>query len=223
MKSDSAVDMENIVMLVAALVITLIGASIVYAASKKNEAATEAVKTLPDGQYEQAIFAAGCFWCVESEFEAIEGVVDVESGYTGGTTRNPTYAEVSGHGTGHYEAVRVVYDPAKVTYERLLKAFWLIHDPTQVDGQGVDIGPQYRSAIFYHDEAQKQAAEASREAEESSGRYRRPIATKILPEKEFYPAEGYHQDYNTKKGVKYKSVFEQGESTTLKKRRSWGF
>lgn len=187
---------------------------------------TEAVmlndQALKTGGLEQATFAAGCFWCVESEFQAIKGVKEVISGYTGGTIENPSYEQVSGHDTGHYEAVSVIYDPNILSYEKLLEAFWLIHDPTQPDGQGVDIGPQYRSVIFYHNEAQKAAAGASKAAADASGKFKRPIATQILPAGTFYQAESYHQDYYAKHGVEYKSVFEQGgESTTMKKRRGW--
>lgn len=171
---------------------------------------------------EVATFAAGCFWCVESEFQAIAGVKAVISGYTGGTVENPTYAQVTGKQTGHFEAVRVVYDPAVVPYTRLLEAFFLIHDPTQADGQGVDIGPQYRSAIFYRNPAQQQAAEAAKASADASGRFTKPIATAILPAGTFYTAEDYHQDYYEKNGVKYISVFDLGgESTTMKKRKRW--
>lgn len=169
---------------------------------------------------EVATFAAGCFWCVESEFQAIDGVKEVVSGYTGGTVDNPSYEQVSGHHTGHYEAVRIAYDPRVLSYEKLLEAFWLIHDPTQSNGQGVDIGPQYRSAIFYRNDAQKEAAEAAKK--KAAGQFSKPIATAILPAGTFYKAEDYHQDYYAKHGVEYKSVFELGgESTTMKKRKGW--
>ena len=169
-----------------------------------------------------ATFAAGCFWCVESEFQAIDGVKEVVSGYTGGSVDNPSYEQVSGHDTGHYEAVRVAYDPKIISYEKLLEAFWLIHDPTQSNGQGVDIGPQYRSVIFYHNDTQKAAAETSKSAADASGKFIKPIATQILPAGTFYKAEDYHQDYYAKHGVEYKSVFELGgQSTTMKKRKSW--
>ena len=169
-----------------------------------------------------ATFAAGCFWCVESEFQAIDGVKEVVSGYTGGAVENPSYEQVSGHHTGHYEAVRIAYDPKVLSYEKLLDAFWLIHDPTQSNGQGVDIGPQYRSVIFYRNDAQKAAAEKSKAAADASGKFSKPIATQILPAGAFYKAEDYHQDYYAKHGVAYKSVFDLGgESTTMKKRKGW--
>ncbi len=169
-----------------------------------------------------ATFAAGCFWCVESEFQAIDGVKEVVSGYTGGTMKNPSYQQVSAHNTGHFEAVRVVYDPKTISYEKLLEAFFLIHDPTQTNGQGVDIGPQYRSAIFFENEEQKKAAEKAKAAANTSGKFKKPLATLILPAGTFYTAEDYHQNYYEKKGVEYKSVFELGgESTTMKKRKGW--
>ncbi len=179
-----------------------------------DEAALKAQKL------EVATFAAGCFWCVESEFQALDGVKEVVSGYTGGTVENPSYEQVSAKKTGHLEAVRIVYDPKVIAYDKLLEAFWLIHDPTQANGQGVDIGPQYTSAIFYHDGAQKRAADAAKSR--AASQFTKPIATVILPAATFYSAEDYHQDYYAKKGIEYKSVFELGgESTTMKKRKSW--
>ena len=149
----------------------------------------------------KATFAAGCFWGVEHDFRQIPGVIDVTVGYTGGTSPAPSYKMVCTGGTGHAEAAHVTYDPAEVTYEQLLDAFWEMHDPTQRNRQGPDIGTQYRSAIFYHDEAQKQAAEASLAALEKSGKHRRPIATEIVAAKDFWPAEDYHQRYFDKVGA----------------------
>ena len=153
---------------------------------------------------ETAIFAGGCFWCMESPFEKIEGVSAVISGYTGGTRQNPTYAEVSAGSTGHAEAVQVRYDPSKVRYERLLEVFWRQIDPTDAGGQFVDRGSQYRSAIFYADDAQKQAAEKSKARLAASRRFAKPIVTEILPAGTFWPAEGYHQDYYKNNPVRYK-------------------
>lgn len=149
---------------------------------------------------EQATFAAGCFWGVEEAFRRMPGVVDTAVGYAGGTTENPSYEEVCSGGTGHAEAVRVSFDPAKVSYEQLLELFWELHDPTQVDRQGPDIGTQYRSAIFTHGAAQAEAAEASKARLAESGRYRRPIATAIEPAGPFWLAEAYHQQYFAKRG-----------------------
>lgn len=147
---------------------------------------------------EQASFAAGCFWGVEAYFRRVKGVVRTASGYSGGETQNPSYREVCSGTTGHAESVLVEYDPQVVPYKRLLYHFWKIHDPTQVDGQGNDIGSQYRSIIFTHSEEQRETAERSKAELERTGRYQRPIATVIEPASEFWPAEEYHQDYLTK-------------------------
>lgn len=152
----------------------------------------------------KAIFAGGCFWCVEADFEKLKGVVQVISGYTGGHVENPAYQQVSAGGTGHLEAVQVFFDPKQVTYEELLGYFWRHVDPTDSGGQFVDRGSQYRSAIFYLDAEQKRIAEASKKALEKSGRFKKPIATEILPATRFYSAEEYHQDYYEKNPVRYK-------------------
>jgi peptide-methionine (S)-S-oxide reductase len=149
---------------------------------------------------ERATFAAGCFWGVEADFREIDGVVDALVGYTGGSTPNPTYQQVCSDRTGHAEAVEVTFDPLRVSYERLLDAFWGMHDPTTRNRQGPDVGSQYRSAIFYHSDAQKAAAEASKAALERSGRFRGPIVTEIVPAPTFWRAEDYHQQYVTKRG-----------------------
>jgi len=148
----------------------------------------------------KATFAAGCFWGVEFKLSQVPGVISTRVGYTGSTTKNPTYEEVCTDKTGHAEAVEVTYNPAKVSYEKLLEVFFNIHDPTQIDRQGPDIGTQYRSAIFYHDEEQKKAAEAAIKRLNSSGKFRRPIATQVVPVDTFYPAEEYHQKYYQKRG-----------------------
>ncbi len=152
----------------------------------------------------KATFAGGCFWCTESDFEKLPGVVKVISGYTGGNKENPTYGEVSSGKTGHFEAVQVYYDPSRITYEELLEYFWKHVDPTDAGGQFVDRGAQYRSAIFYHDEDQKRLAEKSKEALSKSGRFNRPIVTEILKFTKFYEAEDYHQDYYKTHALKYK-------------------
>jgi len=149
-------------------------------------------------EVEEATFAAGCFWHTEAAFRKIEGVISATSGYTGGTKENPTYEEVCSDQTGHAEAVRVVFDPTKVSYERLLEVFWSEHDPTTRNRQGWDVGSQYRSAIFYHSPAQKAAAIAAKGRLEQSGRFRNPIVTEIVPAGPFYPAEEYHQRYYEK-------------------------
>lgn len=149
-----------------------------------------------------ATFAGGCFWCTEADFEKVPGVARVVSGYTGGTQANPTYENYAD--SGHIEAVQVYYDPQKVSYQELLDYFWRHIDPTDPGGQFVDRGPQYRSAIFYHDAEQKRLAEESKAALERSGRFDKPIATEILKLSEFFPAEAYHQDYYKTHSVRYK-------------------
>ena len=144
---------------------------------------------------ETATFAGGCFWCFEEIFRQQPGVLKVVSGFTGGDTKNPTYREVCAGDTGHAEAVQIVFDPRKISYDDLLAVFWKAHDPTQLNRQGADVGTQYRSAIFTHSEAQRAAAEASKAAAGRSGHFDRPIVTEIVPAAEFYPAEDYHQDY----------------------------
>ena len=148
-------------------------------------------------------FAGGCFWCMEPPFRAIDGVVSVTSGYTGGTKVNPTYEEVSAGGTGHAESVQIAYDPAKVSYEKLLDVFWHNIDPTTADAQFCDHGRQYRSAIFYHDETQKRLAEESKQSLEQSKKLPGPIVTEIVAAGPFYPAEEYHQDYAKKNPIRY--------------------
>ena len=148
---------------------------------------------------EKAIFAAGCFWGVESIFQQIDGVVNTTVGYVGGSTENPTYQKVCRKNTGHAEAVEILFDPSKVSYETLLGIFWRLHDPTTKNRQGPDIGSQYRSAIFYFSPEQKAAAKKSRVA--AQGKWKKPIVTEIVPAATFYPAESYHQDYFAKKGI----------------------
>ena len=144
---------------------------------------------------ETATFAAGCFWGVEHRFRRVPGVIDAEVGYTGGTVANPTYHNVCSGTTGHAEAVRLTFDPEKVSYSELLGVFWTLHDPTQVDRQGPDIGTQYRSAIFCHSDEQAVLARDSKAALESTGRLRAPVATRIEPAADFWRAEEYHQRY----------------------------
>ncbi|MCF8011678.1 MAG: peptide-methionine (S)-S-oxide reductase MsrA [Clostridiales bacterium] len=151
-----------------------------------------------------ATFAGGCFWCMVVPFKEIPGVKKVVSGYTGGWKENPTYREVCSGETGHYEAVQITFDPALCSYEKLLETYWHQVDPTDDDGQFNDRGDSYRTAIFYHDNEQKEKAEASKKELEESGRFNGPIVTKILPVKKFYPAKEYHQDYHVKNPGHYK-------------------
>jgi len=185
-------------LLLAAALITLIGCQ------KADIVQREANTTKEDSLLLKATFAGGCFWCSEADFEKLPGVVKVISGYTGGHKENPTYAEVSSGRTGHAEAVQIYYDPSKISYEELLDAFWKHIDPTDSGGQFVDRGPQYRSAIFYHDEEQKRLAEKSKEELGKSGRLDKPIVTEITKFTKFYEAEEYHQDYHKKHALKYK-------------------
>ncbi|MBV8826041.1 MAG: peptide-methionine (S)-S-oxide reductase MsrA [Hyphomicrobiales bacterium] len=160
--------------------------------------------TAPEAGRKTAIFAGGCFWCMEHPFDEIAGVVSVTSGYTGGTKSKPTYEEVSSGTTGHAESVQVVYDPGKVSYQKLVDVFWHNIDPLAVNAQFCDHGTQYRSAIFYQDDEQKRIAEASKEALVKSGRFDKPIVTQIVAATTFWPAEDYHQRYYRTHPVQYK-------------------
>ncbi|HLW78607.1 MAG TPA: peptide-methionine (S)-S-oxide reductase MsrA [Terriglobia bacterium] len=155
---------------------------------------------------EKATFAAGCFWGVEATYRQIDGVVATAVGYTGGKLDNPTYPDVCTDTTGHAEAVEVTYDPARVSYEALLKVFWQNHDPTTLNRQGPDVGTQYRSAIFFHSPEQEAAARTSKEALEKSHAFKRPIVTQIVPAVTFWPAEDYHQQYLEKRGLAHCSI-----------------
>jgi peptide-methionine (S)-S-oxide reductase len=148
-----------------------------------------------------ATFGAGCFWGVEATFRQVKGVKSTRVGYMGGKTENPTYRDVCGHRTGHAEVVEVTYDPDQVKYEDLLRVFWENHDPTQLNRQGPDVGDQYRTVIFFQDAEQEAAARASKEEQERSGRFRRPIVTQIVTAPTFYEAEDYHQQYLEKRGL----------------------
>ena len=149
----------------------------------------------------KATFAAGCFWGVEATFRALPGVNSTRVGYIGGKTQNPTYKDVCTDTTGHAEAVEVDYDPAKLSYDKLLEVFWENHDPTQVNRQGPDFGTQYRTAIFFHDTEQEAQAKASKQKLEDSKRFSKPIATQIVPAVTFWEAEDYHQQYLEKRGM----------------------
>ena len=170
---------------------------------------------------EKAVFAGGCFWCVESACARVPGVIKVISGYTGGASPHPTYEDVCSGESGHVEAVEITFDPAKITYDQLLDAFWREIDPTDAGGQFADRGPQYKPAIFYMNETQKKAAEASRERLAKSGRFKNPVAAQILPAAPFYPAEEYHQNYAKKNPDHYKRYrYGSGREPFLEK--VWG-
>ena len=179
-------------------------------------------KTAPPAQgrpLAKATFAGGCFWCMEGPFDKLDGVVSTTSGYTGGTRKNPTYEQVSAGGTGHTESVQVVYDPAKVSYEKLLEVYWHNVDPLARNRQFCDVGTQYRSAIFYQDETQKRLAEASKA--EVQKRFKQPVATEIVAASAFYPAEDYHQDYYMKNPIRYK-FYRTGCGRDARLEELWG-
>jgi peptide-methionine (S)-S-oxide reductase len=175
----------------------------------------------PPPERASAIFAGGCFWCEETAFEGVPGVISVTSGYTGGQKKNPTYEEVSSGGTGHAESVEVVYDPSKISYEKLLDIFWRNVDPSQANGQFCDHGTQYRSAIFYKDEAQRRAAEESKRKLEEQPRFKGKIVTQIVPASTFYPAEEYHQDFYKKNPVRY-HTYRTGCGRDARLKEIWG-
>jgi peptide-methionine (S)-S-oxide reductase len=196
-------------------VIVLSGNGLIHAGKGGNESVAEG------GKFEKATFAGGCFWCMEPPFDKLKGVVSTTVGYAGGREVNPTYEEVASGETGHAEAIQVVYDPSIVSYEALLDVFWKNVDPTQVNGQFVDKGAQYRTAVFYHNEEQKRLALASKESLEKSGIYQDKIVTEIVPVTAFYKAEEYHQDYYKKNSLRYKWYrFGSGRDRFLEK--VWG-
>ncbi len=168
-----------------------------------------------------ATFAGGCFWCVESDFDKVPGVLATESGYTGGTLENPTYEDVTAGGTGHYEVVRITYDPARVSYEKLLDVFWHSVDPTDDGGQFCDRGHSYKTAVFFHSPEQRRAAAASKAALGKSGGLAAPVVTPILMAKTFYPAEEYHQDYYQKNPLRYR-FYRYGCGRDKRVREVWG-
>jgi methionine-S-sulfoxide reductase len=172
-------------------------------------------------KYEVATFAGGCFWCMQPPFDKAKGVASTVVGYTGGTERNPTYEDVSYGRTGHREAIQIKFDPEQVSYEQLLDIFWRNIDPTQANGQFADTGTQYHTAIFYHSEEQKRAAEASKEALAKSGKFSKPIVVEILPAAQFWAAEDYHQKYYVKNPSDYRRyAIGSGRYPFLE--RTWG-
>jgi peptide-methionine (S)-S-oxide reductase len=168
-----------------------------------------------------AVFAGGCFWCTESDFDKVPGVISTTSGYIGGSVANPTYQQVSAGTTGHTEAVQVRYDPSKTSYAKLLEAFWPTIDPLTANAQFCDHGSQYRSAIFYGTADQQTQAEASKAALQNSGRFNQPIVTEILPASTFYPAEDYHQDYYQKNPLRY-AYYRRGCGRDARLEQLWG-
>ena len=163
--------------------------------SKKKRKMEQGDETSRSKTQKEATFGAGCFWCIEACFKGLKGVISVQSGYSGGAKANPTYEEVCTGKTGHAEVARIVYDPAQISYDELLEAFWYVHDPTQLNRQGNDIGTQYRSVIFYHDDEQRELAEKYKKRLTEEGVWDNPIVTEIVKLNNFYPAEDYHNNY----------------------------
>ena len=193
--------MKNTLLISAGLAVAALLALSLRPGGSESVAATPPGESAASGL---ATFAGGCFWCVEADFEKVPGVVAVVSGYTGGQLENPTYQQVSAGGTGHVEAVQVHYDPDVISYEGLLQAFWRMVNPTDAGGQFVDRGHHYTTAIYFHDDDQRTAAEQSKAQLEASGRYDQPLVTPILPAKAFYTAEDYHQDYYARNELRYR-------------------
>jgi len=192
--------MRNFIIAIATMGAVLLG---IQSVRGTNHTKDNKMSEFPSATRE-AVFAGGCFWCTESDFEKVDGVIEAISGYTGGPEKDPTYQQVSSGRTGHVEAIKVVYDPNKITYAELLDVFWRHINPTDSGGQFVDRGPQYRSAIFYASEEERQQAEASKQQLAASRRFVEPIVTEILPLGPFYPAEDYHQDYYKNNPLRYK-------------------
>jgi len=196
----------------------LLGAMIMMTTSASGDLTKGNVSEV---RLEKATFAGGCFWCMEPPFDKLEGVISTTSGYTGGTEKDPTYEQVSAGKTDHLEAIQVTYDPAKVSYTQLLDIFWKNIDPTQDSGQFVDVGPQYRTAIFYHNEEQRRLALESRNRWQESRKFGKPIVTEIRPAMEFYSAEDYHQDYYIKNPIRYK-YYRWGSGRDQFLEETWG-
>ena len=190
--------MKTLALAIAAGLVSMASIFLVFSAT-----ASESASAQPDG-LETAIFAGGCFWCSESDFEKLDGVVSVVSGYTGGAEKDPTYVQVSAGGTGHTEAVEVLYDPNKVSYSELVEYFWLTIDPTQANGQFCDKGRQYRTGIFYQNESQKNIVDASLAELNKNKPFEDAIVTEVTAASTFYPAEAYHQDFYKRNSTRYK-------------------
>lgn len=174
--------------------------SMAFTQSLNSNSSSPAGKMTGTENLDTATFGTGCFWCTEAIFQQLKGVKKVSSGYSGGTVPNPTYKQVSEGNTGHAECIEIVYDPAEISYDELLEVFWQTHDPTTLNRQGNDVGPQYRSVIFYHNQEQKEKAEKYKAALDKSGAFADPIVTEISPASTFYIAEDYHQDYYNNNG-----------------------
>ena len=198
--------------------IVLVACALALAPLRAQPPAPQAPSPSP---YAKATFAGGCFWCMEPPFDELPGVVSTTSGYTGGKTKNPTYAQVSAGITGHTESVEILFDQSTITYARLLDVFWKNVDPITSNQQFCDAGTQYRSAIFYHTDEQKRLAEASKLAIEQSGRFKQPIVTEIAAASAFYPAEAYHQDYYKKNPIRF-NYYKYGCGRAKRLEQLWG-
>jgi peptide methionine sulfoxide reductase msrA/msrB len=201
------------------IVAVTVAAGVIWAAWSTAETSREP-ELSPKG-LSSAVFAGGCFWCVEADFEKLEGVSEVISGYAGGREPNPTYKQVSSGSTGHLESVKVLYDAAVISYPELLDYFWKHVDPTDPDGQFVDRGKQYRTAIFYTSDEERRIAESSRKIADDAGIFDGPIATEILPLSHFYQAEDYHQDYYKKNPIRYR-IYRSGSGRDMYLEKTWG-
>ena len=199
------------------MLLSFIAATSVVAGNDTMKKTTETAT----GKFEEATFAGGCFWCMEAPFDKLPGVVSVTSGYTGGNMKHPTYEQVSAGGTGHAEAVQVVYDPTRIGYTKLLDVFWHNTDPTVVDRQFCDVGSQYRTGIFYHSEEQRLLALKSKEALEKSKPFKGPVVTEVTEAGEFYPAEEYHQHYYKKNPIRYR-YYRNGCGRDQRLKELWG-
>jgi peptide-methionine (S)-S-oxide reductase len=199
--------------LIAAFLIASLSAPIVGSSrGQSSPSASPAVKT--------AVFAGGCFWCIQPAFDKAPGVIKTVVGYCGGTEPNPTYELVSSEKTKYRESIQITYDPSKISFDQLLDIYWKQIDPTQADGQFTDIGPSYRAAIFYANDPEKKIAEASKEKLARSGKFKKPIVTEILPAMKFYPAEAYHQKYY-RQNPEHFEAFERGSGRDSFKEKNW--
>jgi len=196
----------------AVLSYALVGACIIANSQGQNPSPAET---------RTAVFAGGCFWCIQPAFDKAKGVTKTVVGYCGGSEPNPTYELVSSEKTGYRESIQITYDPAKISYDQLLDIYWRQIDPTQADGQFTDIGPSYRAAIFYSNDDEKRVAEVSKEKLAHSGKFNKPIVTEILPAMKFYPAEAYHQKYY-QQNPEHFEAFEEGSGRTSFQKKTWG-
>jgi peptide methionine sulfoxide reductase msrA/msrB len=212
---------KGVALVILGLLVLAVPHSQTYTAVSSVESADTSNTEISDGETAIATFAGGCFWCIESTFEKLDGVKKAVSGYSGGHTENPQYSEVGGGSTGHTETVQIYYEPATISYEELLYRFWRDIDPTDTDGQFVDRGSEYRPLIFYHDNIQKNLAEKTRAELEKSGRFAKPVTVEIIPFAKFWKAESYHQDYHLKNPLRYK-LYRSGSGRDSFLDKIWG-